>query len=74
MQSSTTSPAQPLTGNKRSDAQARSLNHMGIEHKSRPDGSVVVLRAHVEKVLGLKATSQSIKPVDDKINWDAVRA
>lgn len=43
---------QQLTGRKRRDAQARVLRHMGIEHRVRPDGSVVVLRAHVDEVLG----------------------
>lgn len=41
-----------LVGCRRRDAQARALRGMGIEHKVRPDGTVVVLRSHVEKVLG----------------------
>ena len=41
-----------LTGKQRRDAQARALNFMGIAHKLRPDGSVVVLRAEVEKEFG----------------------
>jgi hypothetical protein len=41
-----------LTGRQRSDAQCRVLTFMGIEHKQRPDGSVAVLRAHVEKAFG----------------------
>lgn len=41
-----------LTGRIQYDAQARALNFMGIEHKRRPDGSLVVLRAHVNSMLG----------------------
>lgn len=41
-----------LTGRQRASAQARSLQSMGIECRRRPDGSVVVLRAVVEAVLG----------------------
>jgi hypothetical protein len=32
--------------------QRATLVAMGIEHKVRPDGSLVVSRSHVEKVLG----------------------
>ena len=32
-----------LTGKKRCNAQARELNHMGIDYRKRSDGSVVVL-------------------------------
>ena len=42
-----------LTGRRRRDAQAKALRYMGIAHKIRPDGSVAVLRAHVDQVLGL---------------------
>lgn len=41
-----------LTGRKRKPAQARVLTFLGVEHKMRPDGSLVVLRSQVEKVLG----------------------
>lgn len=41
-----------LTGRRRRDAQANALRGMGIEHKVRPDGTVAVSRAHVERVLG----------------------
>lgn len=41
-----------LTGRTRKDAQVRVLRFMGIEHRLRPDGSVAVLRSHVEKSLG----------------------
>jgi len=41
-----------LTGRIQRSAQSRALGMMGIESKARPDGSLVVLRAHAERVLG----------------------
>jgi hypothetical protein len=32
-----------LTGKKRCNAQVRELNHMGINHRQRTDGTVVVV-------------------------------
>lgn len=37
-----------LTGKRRCDAQRRVLEHMGIPFFGRPDGTLAVLRAHVE--------------------------
>lgn len=45
-----------LTGREKPSAQARALNFMGIEHKRRPDGSIVVLREHVAAVMGVSHT------------------
>lgn len=50
-----------LTGRTRADAQARVLNSMGIEHRRRPDGSIVVARAHVDAQLGVVAASAKVK-------------
>lgn len=44
-----------LTGYKNPGAQGRALNTMGIEHKVRPDGAVIVLRSHLEAILGGRA-------------------
>jgi len=41
-----------LTGAKRRETRIRALRAMGVEHRIRPDGRVVVLRAHVEALLG----------------------
>lgn len=58
-----------LTGRRRRASQESALRAMGIEHKVRADGRVLVLRKHVEQVLG------AVLPKDDpeKItpNWDA---
>lgn len=44
------SPAElrELTNARRSDAQARELDHLGIPYKERRDGSLVVMRIHCE--------------------------
>lgn len=41
-----------LTHKCRPSAQVRALRAMGIEHKVRPDGSVAVLRSHVDSQMG----------------------
>jgi hypothetical protein len=41
-----------LTGKRRASAQARVLDFMGIPYRPRPDGSLVVLRIHVETTDG----------------------
>lgn len=58
-----------LTGRQRRDSQAAALRHMGIEHKVRPDGSIAVLRAHVERQFGVEAptTERPIEP-----DWNAL--
>lgn len=38
---------------------------MGIEHKVRPDGSMLVLRAHVEQSLGGRAKPRTRQRVYD---------
>jgi hypothetical protein len=58
-----------LTGRQRKDAQIRALRYMGIEHRIRPDGTVAVLKAHVEQSLGLKEASV-IK--ESEPDWSAI--
>lgn len=41
-----------LTDKRRSDAQARVLEHMGIPFTTRPNGTLAVLRAVVEARMG----------------------
>lgn len=41
-----------LTHFKISKKQVEALRFMGIEHRVRPDGSVAVLRSHVDRVMG----------------------
>lgn len=58
-----------LTGRVRRDAQIRALRFMGIEHRIRPNGTVAVLKAHVEQSLGLKEASV-IK--ESEPDWSAI--
>jgi hypothetical protein len=60
-----------LTKKKRSSAQAAVLSAMGIEHRVRPDGSVAVSEAHVERVLGGEAISS--KPKKYELDRSTVR-
>lgn len=58
-----------LTNRVRRDAQVKALRFMGIEHRIRPDGTVAVLKAHVEQSLGLKSGS-TIK--ESEPDWSAI--
>ena len=60
-----------LTGRQRSDAQARVLRAMGIDFRTRPDGSLAVLRTVVEKAMGGSVTSTARK--DNGPRFDLVR-
>lgn len=40
-----------LTAKLKPSAQARVLEHMGIPYRRRPDGTLAVLRVHVETVV-----------------------
>jgi hypothetical protein len=58
-----------LTGKTRPSAQMRALRFMGIDHKRRPDGSIVVLRAQLEG----EASYNKVEGADDKRtepNWN----
>lgn len=59
-----------LTGKKRKSSQRVVLNSLGITHKVRPDGSIVVLRSHVEKVLGGQV--ELPKKKEPEPNWAAI--
>lgn len=61
-----------LTARIQYSAQIKILRAMGIEHRARPDGSVAVLRLHVEQILGgeSKQRTESVK----EPNWGALHA
>jgi hypothetical protein len=44
-----------LTQKQRRSSQSKILTFLGIEHKKRPDGTLVVLRHHVDAVLSGQA-------------------
>lgn len=58
-----------LTQRTQRRAQSTVLNFMGLVHKLRPDGSIVLLRAHVEAELGGvgKPKKKAVEP-----NWSAI--
>jgi len=58
------SPAElrDYTGRRRSDAQARVLEHMGIPFTRRPDGTLVVLRSVAEAMGGGARTMTRPEP------------
>lgn len=60
-----------LTGRQKWSAQARALRLMGIEHRVRPDGTVAVLRTHVEHVLS-GGTATRMEPRAPEPNWEAI--
>lgn len=53
-------------------AQIRILRGMGIQHRVRPDGSVAVMRSHVEVLFGVQSRSVTRTPVEP--NWRAIHA
>ncbi len=62
-----------LTNSTGRDAQSKALRAMGIVHKIRPDGSIVILRDHINKIFGGDSASNR-KPIkNQEPNWDAIR-
>jgi len=62
-----------LTGRKKRNAQVIALRYMGIEHKIRPDGAVIVSRSHIQKLLdGDSVKRRIIHKVEP--NWGALDA
>jgi hypothetical protein len=61
-----------LTGRHRRETQKQALRFLGIEHRVRADGKILVLRAHVERQFGESEAAQ--KPEENKIRWDLLNA
>lgn len=60
-----------LTDRVNMSSQVKVLRAMGIEHRMRPDGSVVILRSHVNKVFdGIAGSASKTKSVSP--NWGAI--
>ena len=53
--------------------QVKVLRSMGIEHRCRPDGSLAVLRSHVENLFS-GHTNVKAKNIDAEPNWGALNA
>jgi Domain of unknown function (DUF4224) len=59
-----------LTGRQRRTAQVRQLRSMGIEHRLRADGSIAVLKAHVERVFGAgESVSAKRRNQEVELDW-----
>lgn len=59
-----------LTGRSKRSAQETTLRMMGIEHKVRADGRLIVSRLHVEQILGVACvTLRDDRDID--ANWSA---
>lgn len=61
-----------LTGRHRKDAQVKALRYMGIEHRVRPDGTVAVLKAHIDRILGATSQSSRQRNTRSEPNWAAL--
>ncbi len=59
-----------LTGRVRKGAQIEALRAMGIMHTIRPDGRPLVLRAHIEAMMGGKTESNEEYSVEP--DWSAL--
>lgn len=62
-----------VTHRRRRDCQIKALVNMGIEHRIRPDGSIAVLRAHFNNVMG-GAGERASTPPPAEFNWGALNA
>jgi hypothetical protein len=60
----TTDEIVQLTGRTRHSAQRRALQFMAIDHKERPDGSLVVLRSVLDAAAGIRHSIKRTEP-----NW-----
>jgi hypothetical protein len=59
-----------VTHKRRPSAQCRCLKSMGIDHRVRSDGTVLVHRAHYDRLLGGIANAK-LPPVKRfEINWE----
>jgi len=61
-----------LTRRTRRASQRQVLTAMGIEHRPRPDGSLVVLRSHVEKLLDGALASAKLRVQINEPDWSKV--
>lgn len=59
-----------VTHKHRPTAQCRALNKMGITHRTRPDGTVLVHRAHYDNLLGGIANAKVHALKGAEINWE----
>lgn len=63
-----------LTHKKKRSAQICALRGMGIEHRIRPDGTIAIMRSHIEKILGGLASKNDRINHQKQPNWSAFNA
>jgi hypothetical protein len=61
-----------LTSRVRRSAQVKAIRAMGIEHKVRPDGSVAILRDHVNSVFDGRTSTPGRRQKPIEPNWGAI--
>ncbi|SCU73463.1 conserved hypothetical protein [Cupriavidus necator] len=61
-----------LTKRKQRKVQAAMLRAIGIEPKARPDGTLVVFRAQIERLLGDKGGAGGKRQDEPEPDWSAV--
>jgi hypothetical protein len=62
-----------LTGRTQHAAQVRALRSMGIEHLVRPDSTIAVSHAHVERLLG-GAGGAGVRMKATEPDWSSLAA
>lgn len=67
-----TDEVRELTDKSRYTSQVKVLRAMGIEHRTRPDGSIAVLRSHVEQIMSGGGPAR--RRPDAEPNWGALHA
>jgi hypothetical protein len=60
-----------LTSRVQRAAQVKVLRFIGVEHRVRPDGTIAVMRAHVEKVFGA-APAAAREAAPKEPDWEAL--
>jgi hypothetical protein len=58
-----------VTKKRRHSSQVLVLRMLGIHHKIRPDGTIIVSRTHFDDVMGPKASRR--KAVESEPDWSA---
>ena len=61
-----------LTGKRRHSSQAAELRRLGIEHKARGDGSLVVHAKHVDNEFGAGEVAPAANTKRPEPNWAAI--
>jgi len=64
---------QEITNKVYKSAQVRALRAIGIEHRVRADGTPLVLRAHIENLLGKNVKTTESSTRHSQPNWEALQ-